>query len=185
VNEFRLIKGSRKSIFVIRSKPESDESYFGFLIRLAELNAYDTPFWIIQAARLRGTTLTGPQRESNSEVNLSRLADLCGLEINDLRKLLPASADEPHAASILGHTFSRSLINLRRPRVCPKCLCESNYCRKQWEFTAVTACPVHQIMLLDECNACGKQLSWVRKNVSLCHCGADWREAPKYAVTGT
>jgi len=33
-------------------------------------------------------------------------------------------------------------------------------------------------MLLDECNACGKQLSWVRKNVSLCHCGADWREAP-------
>jgi hypothetical protein len=33
-------------------------------------------------------------------------------------------------------------------------------------------------MLLDECNVCGKQLSWVRKNLSLCHCGADWREAP-------
>jgi hypothetical protein len=33
-------------------------------------------------------------------------------------------------------------------------------------------------MLLDECNACGKQLRWGRKNVSLCDCGADWREAP-------
>ena len=70
---------------------------------------------IIQAARLRSTTLTGPQCESNSEVNLGPLADLCGLEIDDLRKLVPSPADEPHALSILGHTFSRSLINLRRP----------------------------------------------------------------------
>jgi hypothetical protein len=163
---------------LIRTRPKEDESYFGFLIRLAELNAYETPFRIIQAARLRSTTLTGPQCESNSEVKLGPLADLCGLEIDDLRKLVPSPADEPHALSLLGHTFPRSLINLRRPRVCSECLRESNYCRKQWEFTAVTACPIHQIMLLDECNACGNQLSWVRKNVSLCHCGADWREAP-------
>jgi TniQ len=141
---------------VIRIRPKEDESYFGFLIRLAELNGYDTPFSIIHAARLRSTTLTGPQCESNSEVNLGPLADLCGLEVDDLRKLVPSPADEPHALSILGHTFSRSLINLRRPRVCTECLRESNYCRKQWEFKAVTACPIHQIMLLDECNACGK-----------------------------
>lgn len=163
---------------VFRTRPKKDESYFGFLIRLAELNAYDTPFRIIQAARLRSTTLTGPQCESNSEVNLGPLAGLCGLEIDDLRKLVPSPADEPHALSILGRTFSRRLINLRLPRVCTECLRESNYCRKQWEFTAVTACPIHQLMLLDECNACGEQLSWARKNVSLCHCGADWREAP-------
>jgi predicted site-specific integrase-resolvase len=163
---------------LFRTRPKEDESYFGFLIRLAELNAYDTPYRIIQAARLRSTTLTGPQCESNSEVDLGPLADLCGLKISDLKKLVPSSADEPHALSILGHTLSRSLINLRRPRVCPKCLRESNYCRLQWEFKAVTACPIHQIMLLDECNACGKQLRWGRKNVSLCDCGADWREAP-------
>lgn len=162
---------------LIRTRPQKDESYFGFLIRVAELNAYDTPYRIIQAARLRSTTLTGPQCESNSEVDLGPLADLCGLEINDLKKLVPTPVDEPRALSILGHTFSRSLINLRRPRVCPKCLRESNYCRLQWEFKAVTACPIHQIMLLDECNACGKQLRWGRKNVSLCDCGADWREA--------
>jgi len=163
---------------VFRTRPKKDESYFGFLIRLAELNAYDTPYRIIQAARLRSTTLTGPQCESNSEVDLGPLAELCGLEINDLKKLVPTPVDEPRALSILGHTFSPSLINLRRPRVCPKCLRESNYCRLQWEFKAVTACPIHQIMLLDECNACGKQLRWGRKNVSLCDCGADWREAP-------
>ena len=62
---------------VIRARPKEDESYLGFLIRLAELNAYETPFRIIQAARLRSTTLTGPQCESNLEVNLGPLADLC------------------------------------------------------------------------------------------------------------
>ena len=55
MNEFRLIKGSRDQetrSLVVRSRPKSDESFFGFLLRLTELNAYTSHGLIPKLARL-------------------------------------------------------------------------------------------------------------------------------------
>jgi hypothetical protein len=35
---------------VLRPKPEKGESFIGYLVRLTELNGYDTPSWILSLA---------------------------------------------------------------------------------------------------------------------------------------
>jgi hypothetical protein len=72
-----------------------------------------------------------------------------------------------------------TLVKFRHPKVCPACLQESNYCRKVWDLLPFTACDAHKLVLLDICPGCGLRVSWARNRVSLCHCGFDWRNAPK------
>jgi len=161
---------------LLRARPKEDESDLGFLVRLAELNSYETPRWIVNAANLNPIILEGHWSTiSKHDVNLVRLAQLTRLQVRDLASLFYRPADD-NSVTAFGHPVSSNLLRRRSPKVCPQCLRESNYCRKQWDFSAVTSCPVHRMMLLEDCHVCGKRLQWSRARVSLCPCGADWRE---------
>lgn len=67
--------------------------------------------------------------------------------------------------------------------VCPACLAESPYLRHHWEHAYVTACPQHRILLVDQCNACGKHLSPERLYIGLCSCGHDLSTLPRVLAT--
>ncbi|MCW3641368.1 TniQ family protein, partial [Burkholderia cenocepacia] len=67
--------------------------------------------------------------------------------------------------------------------VCPGCLAESPYLRHHWEHAYVTACPHHRILLVDQCNACGKHLSPERLYIGLCSCGHDLSSLPRVPAT--
>jgi len=67
--------------------------------------------------------------------------------------------------------------------VCPACLAESPYLRHHWEHAYVTACPQHRILLVDQCDACGKHLSPERIYIGLCSCGHDLTSLPRVAAT--
>ena len=159
---------------VVRARPKNDESYLGFLLRLAEINFYDTPRWIVELANLRPSFLCMCTRAGRTTVNL-RLAALTKVKIKDLDALVYHSVAGEYVVKVFGHNVESYLLGIHRPKVCAKCLSQSNYCRKQWEFSAVTSCPVHNSMLLEKCPVCKKQLTWFRKGVSNCPCGADWR----------
>ena len=60
--------------------------------------------------------------------------------------------------------------------MCPKCLIDFGYCRRVWDCSLVTACPLHECLLLDSCPKCRRRIKSVRKNLSICSCGCDWRE---------
>jgi hypothetical protein len=163
---------------VFRDKPKPDESYLGFLIRLAEINSY-TPSQILQEAHLSRYTFSESSScsfSSNPGLVLVSLAHLNGLKVEDLTQLVHPRIDE-NTVTAFGHRLSRYLLTQQRSKVCPACLCQSNHCRKQWDFAVVTSCPVHRHMLMDECHECGKPIKWARLAVSLCVCGADWRNA--------
>ena len=57
--------------------------------------------------------------------------------------------------------------------ICPLCIAESPYARNHWEHAYVTACPKHHVLLIDQCHACGENLSPERLYVGLCSCGCD------------
>lgn len=73
------------------------------------------------------------------------------------------------------HIISKYIVRVTQPKLCPGCLRDANYIRKVWDLAASTACPIHKCMLVDECPACGRNISWDRSGVSICKCKYDWR----------
>jgi hypothetical protein len=147
----------------------------GFLLRLAEINSYDTPHRILKLLSASPSTFHIYSTAASAKLSL-RLASLTKLDVKDLAPLFNNTVPGKHFLSFFDHPVPPYLLRPARPRVCPECLSESQYCRKQWDFSAVTSCPIHQIMLVEECPECGNPITWFRKSVSQCRCGSDWRQ---------
>lgn len=151
-------------------------------MRLTESNGYDTPAWILELSRMNhlrfGYSCPFVFREP---AGLTGLSALTGVGLSELAKLTCPSAeadDAPRKEQLFfGSPVPKYFIRVVDTKICSGCLRESNYCRKVWDLAAVTACPVHGTILLDECPNCHRRVLWSRKAVSVCACGFDWREA--------
>jgi hypothetical protein len=180
VNEFRLIKCSRDQEtrgLVIRSQPKSDESFFGFLLRLTELNAYPSAGLILKEAHLDSTSFQYNHIWDEHNTKYDRLIQLMRITRNELKELLYTPTTKRSEVMTLGRSVPYTLIGAPRPKVCPACLEQSPYCRKQWELALFTSCAIHNRMLLQECHVCLRPIRWYRERVCYCPCGADWRQA--------
>ena len=168
-------------------KPRSDESLMGFILRLTEKNGYDTPAWILQLGGLshsqskKYTFVLGPPD------NLERLSRLTGVGLPELATLFhpPTGSPDPSRDILFfGLPVPKFYISAGSSKVCPDCLRESAYRRKVWDLAAVTVCPTHSVMLLDECPRCSRPIRWTRKSVCGCPCDFDFREAEATPVSG-
>lgn len=73
----------------------------------------------------------------------------------------------------LGQPISRDyFLNKSYPRVCLRCIDETGYCRLDWDFGLVVACPIHGELLTEQCDCCAKRLTWNRARLANCVCGA-------------
>jgi hypothetical protein len=160
-------------------EPRTDESFVGYLLRLKDLNDYDTLSWVIQLAHIRQFARGGFSFCFNPALNLSRLSQLTGVNESKLVALLyhPVGVINGGMGDylIFGQVVPRYVIRPERPKVCPACLREAEYARKVWELAPVTVCPSHRSLLLDECPNCARRISWIRPRVSRCRCGFDLR----------
>ncbi len=171
------IDGEQPSkLLVVRPKPKHDESYLGFLLRLTELNDYAATGWLRKLAGIPVAIPVGTQI-GRIEADLPNLARLVDSDVSDVRCLLYEPVTYKYDARVLGSSRPPHVLRLYRPKVCPKCLKAQNYCRKLWDYTAATACPTHNVLLIDECSKCHKRITWSRKRVSICRCGIDFRQA--------
>lgn len=166
--------------------PKNGESLAGYLLRLTELNHYDTTSWIMELAKFNNRMHKSFAFVFNSSLDLAPLSLLSGVDIDVLGSLkYPAIGVSRYAGNYLLYNspVHQFMIRTWHPKICPQCLREESYCRKIWEFSLITACPIHQCILLDTCPGCGKQISWIRKKISVCLCAYDWRDfcAPKIA----
>jgi len=109
-----------------------------------------------------------------------RLAKLTGNTLSDLIGLLylPAPSAKNIACdgnyNFYGAFFNRSIIRPHCPKVCVQCLAEFGYCRRIWDCSLVTVCPLHHCLLLDACPKCERRLKAIRNRLSVCVCGCDW-----------
>lgn len=156
-----------------------DESLAGYLLRLTEKNYYDSPTWIFDLASLShynfNANLLDPSKNS-----LSLLSQLTGVEQNILWELaLPISSKDSIGVHIkaFGRLIPLYAVHKSTAKVCPDCLTESQYCRKIWDLSIVTACPIHSCLLIDKCPNCKKPITWLRSSITRCkNCDFDWRE---------
>lgn len=160
--------------------PKPDESLVGYVVRLAEANYYESMTWVTDLAGLRSSYRAGHWMSLNrAATDLSRLEMLTGNNRGSFDPLRYGLGRYERTVSIGVAELPASVVKFRRPKVCPACLREANYCRKVWDLLPYTACHAHGGVLLDICPGCGVRVSWGRSMVSRCRCGFDWRGVPK------
>jgi len=162
----------------ITARPKRDESPAGYVLRLAELNGYESPWPVLCLSGL-GKNFHNFQFVFGDQWDVGLLADVAGVARSELSALKYGAApaeNSVHRYEVFGSPIPRYFIRPKQPKVCPECLRESGYCRKAWELAPVTACPIHRRLLMDECPNCKRPVSWIRGEVSVCPCRYDWRE---------
>lgn len=180
---------------LITPKPEKDEGFISYLLRLTEANGYDTPSWILS---LSGIDYMEIQWKFTFVFSCSegfkKFAKLTGNALSDLIGLLYLPAPSPKNTTgeadydFYGAFLNRSVIRPHCPKVCVQCLAESGYCRRIWDCSLVTVCPLHDCLLLDACPKCERRLKAIRNRLSVCVCGCDWSELqpdlrPEHEIT--
>lgn len=153
--------------------PYYDESLSGYLLRFSSENFVPPRFLYEKLDLFR------EKRQINSyfidldflsDKDLKFLANITNNKIVDIfNMIIPKHKN-------LGIEFSGNLIlhddiEIIRAKVCPCCLSESEYFRKIWLLSNVTACPYHSVELMDSCIVCSEQISWRKGNIFLCRCG--------------
>jgi hypothetical protein len=166
---------------LITPKPEKDEGFISYLLRLTEANGYDTPSWILSLSGIDYMELQWKFTFVFScAEGFKKLAKLTGNALSDLTGLLYLPAPSPKNITcdgnynFYGAFFNRSIIRPHCPKVCVKCLNESGYGSRIWDCSLVTVCPIHECLLLDACPKCKKRLKAIRNRLSVCVCGCDW-----------
>jgi hypothetical protein len=161
--------------------PKPDESLMGYLMRLSEINGYETAGHIVSAAGISNVNNWRRARFAFSACeDMEGLRELTGLTPLSLSTLLypPAGAGFAEDHLFFGAPVHRGAIQPQTPKVCPACLGESAYCRRIWDFKLITCCPIHQCLLADECPECGLRIRYARPSPCKCRCGFDLRGMP-------
>lgn len=170
---------STEPAFPVRDTVQPGESGQGYVLRLATANG------------LRGLPVV------KSGLGRSRFQTLDGDDAARLSKWFGASEEvllmalghisrgaSGEGFSYAGQEIGRSyFLNRGHPRVCPQCLTQDGFCRVEWDFSLVVACPHHSCHLADRCAMCGSALDWNRPGLMACRCGIDIRGWPTQSLT--
>lgn len=134
-----------------------DESLNGYLLRLAEENFLGSPKSLLRKTGFRIKACYGDEE-------LIEISNILGLDIQQLRSIV----DFP---KVLGSIPAGYFLRKSSIPVCPHCLKDAGYIRQAWHHELVTACPTHQVFLLERCPDCESPLELNRAFVSTCRCG--------------
>lgn len=157
-------------------KPIEDESFLGYLIRLAEANCYERPSVLTQIAETH-KYISQPRIALARDLQLSKLSEMTRIDEEKLRVLTyPDISDQGTDNLFAGHKVGRCSIKVSSVKLCPECLKEKPYMRQIWDLTAYTTCAVHNTRLIDTCPSCNKHISWARGKITECSCGFDFTE---------
>jgi hypothetical protein len=157
--------------------PRPGENLLGYLLRLTERNLYE-PSRLLTVLDKRVLSSRGSFLFSDGQ-GVDALTALTGVERERLLELYyrpaPAGAMGALKSLFCGQRVSQYMIRAWEPKVCPACLAAAPFTRAAWDLAAVTACPVHRVMLLRACPKCGEPIRWTRRRVCRCKCKYNFR----------
>lgn len=169
--------------FLFTANPYDDENLLSYLVRLTELNRYEYPSMTSMAANLCFQHQWHPRLIFFTALNLKQLGEMTEVPEETLQQLAYPDVDgEGMIVKYNGQAFSKHLLGITRPKVCPECLVEAPYARKLWDLSAYTACGKHGVKLIDACPKCKMKLSWSRRCIVKCTCGFDLTKSERISV---
>lgn len=153
----------RLSIFkpVISPTCYQDESPMGYLIRLAEINGYNTYRKLI----VIGGLITYNKIQSHIEA------------CNILKDLSWTGFNEAIKVNKIYH-YPIENLSLNSIRYCPLCLKENNYFRLVWQMKTAFICLKHKVWLMDTCPSCKRDIKYSIGLLGKCSCGVELMYQP-------
>lgn len=137
--------------------PMEDEFVVSYLMRLAERNRVGNWHDLVRMAD------TSVSRQS-LWLNKKYLCEALGLEPTWLETVMPTGQN---GVGLHSPEYLRS----RTDAICPSCVKESPHGRLAWSHSFVSACPRHQLRLVDQCTHCSAPLRSERNQFDSCECG--------------
>lgn len=162
-------------------EPFEDESLMGYVLRLTDENGYDATSWIFNLAGLK-ISANSWYVLYRSACDTAALRRVLGLTPTEYDALMYVNGTSQSSVIFSDQSPPAEFIRFSAPRVCPTCLREADYYRRYWDLLPLTSCPTHGLVFIDSCPGCGRRISWVRKKVSICRCGYDWRTSRPVAA---
>lgn len=139
-------------IALINAQPMfTDECLLSYLQRLADINNYDRPLWIIQRSLLNQISYSQDDIKAlirNTSWSLYHQQDGLTKEINELSTVLKGQ--------------------IRELRICPQCLQEHRYYRAKWFLNISTVCLKHKQKLISKCPSCYTTLPNKPHSIGIC-----------------
>jgi TniQ len=147
--------------------PRLTESRLGYELRLSEKNGYATLWSLYQSAGLvqhefRGATLK----------RLASLASIARGNESDVQRIAYTDPEDRRAFRLLGHLVFRGDLELKQVRLCIQCVQSRGFVEACWDLRLMVGCPVHSRLALTHCPACQTELTWYRRGLLSCRCGA-------------
>lgn len=138
----------------VRPRPIPGEACWGYLMRVALSNGYET---------------LAPIRMAFSSFDaLSEALNLTLIETHCLFGPYPRFLQ----TTVLPRGLCLADFNATRLRWCPICLRESPHLRGLWTIKVASVCVRHRIRLMDQCPNCGSVQNLASVNFAQCRCGA-------------
>lgn len=132
-------------MLLIRPKPIADESFIGYLFRLANAN--------------------GLTYESLSLLVRSRAAPIKSYSIDDrhtIKRLFVQLTGHSNVVTLFDpwefYLGYKKLFDYQRIKFCPYCFAESNFYRAEWHSRYKFSCEKHKRYLIDVCSSCSKEV---------------------------
>jgi hypothetical protein len=159
-------------------RPEQDESFRGYLLRLAETNGLNGINGILRLLCDALPSLKKSLRvvRGNKEA-ITLLGQMAFGEPDGLMHCLaPVLANV--ATLVDDCRVDNDAMMEEYAQVCPKCLVEYGVALSPWDYAPIVGCVRHGTVLVDQCHECGTRLTWSRPNLMHCgRCGANLRYA--------
>lgn len=156
----------RPRLLVRTPAQHSGESPVGFVLRVSEINGYDTPRYLFAiAGATRDETFT-------ASLSMEKIAAVLGRDREQCAGYRASGETDSSRLHLNGHSLAARDFDVTAPKVCPECVREQGFIPSWTDLDLVDACPRHGRLLVTTCPACGEKLSWFRPAVLRCQCGA-------------
>lgn len=149
-----------------RPHPIPNESLRGYVGRVALMNGYSGPDWMMR--HLSGKALHQSTLATISAAIGKSTSQLAGLE-----GIIPGDTDARHLCVLGGRRLPSDFWRLSPRQICPRCLAENGFAEASWEDMRRVTCAIHQTTLIDACPSCSRPLSWTLGGLTRCQCGME------------
>jgi|GEM_PF-5174543 len=156
-------------VLVRRPAPKPTESLAGYLLRLSQVNGYESYRYVLKRGGIEGR-VTNP-RTIDLEV-LGRLTNRRASELKRISYFDRQGGGSGGLWQVLGHPIREQELDFAHTKICPLCIAEKGIIEAYFDLKIVCGCPVHRVELLDQCPTCHEPLSWFRPGLLECGCGA-------------
>ncbi|WP_432757103.1 TniQ family protein [Burkholderia cenocepacia] len=156
----------------LRVDPYPDESLSSVLMRLVDANGLRSVGALLRDA---GCVAFGPLVSAE----IAELSRVCRIGQSTMRSMCPVEVGGRARGTAFGYAIGHHVIEARhllvreRERICPLCLLDGGIMLASHRLTWMTACPVHEVQLVDACPQCENPVTVTRPSMARCRCGLD------------